>query len=274
MRTSSIALLGLSVLAACGGRSAKTSTPLPGRSVSPEAAAELYRTLCSSCHGDDGSGDTPLARDLDPAPRNMGRCNFKLQSTPAGSLPTDGDLYRTLAVGLPGTAMPGLAGLVGPAELAALVGEVKRRAPCFATEKAEPALAGAGAEPYSQESAERGGRIYAQQGCPKCHGAGGRGDGPAAGSLKDAEGRPIRPANHAAGVFRSGFRRADIYRAFSTGLNGTPMPAVPDTLTSEERWDLANHIVWLSQRRCRVGRYLTQPASWYEPAAAWPVQRR
>ena len=79
-------------------------------------------------------------------------------------------------------------------------------------------------------------------------------------------GRPIRPRDHTAGVFRSGFSRADIYRAFSTGLDGTPMPALPGAVSARDRWDLTHYIVSLSDRGAARLRALAQPPTWYEPA--------
>ncbi len=52
----------------------------------------------------DGRGE--LGRTLTPLPRNFGRGIFKYSSTPAGALPTDADLERTIRGGLAGTVMP------------------------------------------------------------------------------------------------------------------------------------------------------------------------
>ena len=37
--------------------------------ISPEAA-EVYKTRCATCHGDDGKGGGPAAAALNPKPRN------------------------------------------------------------------------------------------------------------------------------------------------------------------------------------------------------------
>ncbi|MEE9201851.1 MAG: ethylbenzene dehydrogenase-related protein, partial [Dehalococcoidia bacterium] len=42
--------------------------------------------------------------------------------------------------------------------------------------------------------------------------------------------------------FRGGSSARDIYRTFTTGLNGTPMPSYVDSTTEEERWHLANFV--------------------------------
>ena len=82
--------------------------------------------------------------------------------------------------------------------------------------------------------------------CASCHGELGLGDGAAAwkedeetGDWKrivDEWGEDIIPRNLTTGIFRGGRRPIDIYRRVTTGINGTPMPAAPDTLTEEDRW--------------------------------------
>jgi cytochrome c oxidase cbb3-type subunit 2 len=39
---------------------------------------------------------------------------------------------------------------------------------------------------------------------------------------------------------------ADVYRALTTGLDGTPMPSFADSMTDEERWAIAYHVLALS----------------------------
>jgi cytochrome c oxidase cbb3-type subunit 2 len=64
--------------------------------------------------------------------------------------------------------------------------------------------------------------------------------------LKDDFGFPIRPANLAAGQFKSGARVEDIYRTISTGLAGTPMPTFRDAFPDQDRWALAYYVLSLS----------------------------
>jgi len=246
------------------------------REATPEAGRRLYAAMCSSCHGPDGKASTSLGQDLSPRAADLTRCNFKYRSTPSGSLPTDDDLLRTLYVGLPGTAMASYADLLSLPAMRALVRQVKERCERWATEYPDAPLRPPDSPvPYGEASVARGRAIYVQQKCSSCHGAGGDGDGPAAAALKDLQGRPIQPRRHTRGVFRSGFGRADILRAFSTGLDGTPMPALPGIGVSQAgRWDLTNYIVSLSHRRGRVWRFLGEQPTWYEPAATWRLQWR
>jgi mono/diheme cytochrome c family protein len=44
------------------------ANPVPAEQASLDRGAELYSTLCASCHGDGGMGDGPAGASLDPAP--------------------------------------------------------------------------------------------------------------------------------------------------------------------------------------------------------------
>jgi mono/diheme cytochrome c family protein len=185
-------------------------------------------------------------------------------------LPTDEDLLRTLYIGLPGTAMPAFSQLLSVPLLRALAEQIKLRCHRFVTETAGERIAPFGKAPnYNAPSAQRGAKVYRREGCHSCHGDQGRGDGPAAFSLKDAMNRPILPRNYHGSPFRSGFRRQDILRAFSTGLDGTPMPALPETVSLQDRWDLAHYLVSLHQGSNRWFKSLQQTPSWFEPFHSW-----
>ena len=102
-------------------------------------------------------------------------------------------------------------------------------------EKVPQPLALPNAPKSTKESVELGKKLYEETGCVKCHGTLGRGDGPSAPTLKDDWEHPIRPADLAQSwTFRGGSSREDIFRAMTTGLNGTPMPGFIDALKPEE----------------------------------------
>ena len=86
------------VTAAAGGP--KVVEPLPARPPSLERGAIVYRERCAACHGESGRGDGPKAKSLKgPPPANL--------ADPAvmGSKSLL-DIFRRIAVGTPGTAMP------------------------------------------------------------------------------------------------------------------------------------------------------------------------
>jgi mono/diheme cytochrome c family protein len=60
---------------------------------------DLFRANCSSCHGDDGQGDGPVAITLNPKPRNF----HSLAGWTNGSKISQ--IYKTLQDGVPGTGM-------------------------------------------------------------------------------------------------------------------------------------------------------------------------
>jgi len=65
-----------------------------------------YRTYCVGCHGEQGDGNGPAARFLNPRPRDFRLGIIKFAAVEAGELPHDGDLKRVIRVGLNGTSMP------------------------------------------------------------------------------------------------------------------------------------------------------------------------
>ncbi len=69
-------------------------------------AKEDYRRYCVGCHGDLGDGQGENAQWIDPKPRDFTIAQFKCRSTPTGTLPTDEDLYNTIARGLDNSNMP------------------------------------------------------------------------------------------------------------------------------------------------------------------------
>ena len=71
-----------------------------------EYGKSVYGRRCAGCHGVTGDGNGPAATFLKVRPRNFNLAVFKFRMTPSGSLPTDGDLMRTITTGIRGTAMP------------------------------------------------------------------------------------------------------------------------------------------------------------------------
>ena len=68
---------------------------------------EVYTRRCEGCHGDNGNGNGPAATFMyEFRPRNFTAGVFKFRLTPSGSLPQDGDLWRTVTRGIRGSSMP------------------------------------------------------------------------------------------------------------------------------------------------------------------------
>ncbi len=213
-----------------------------------KAGRRLFLRKCKDCHGRNGGGDGPVSSFMDPRPRDLRRGVYKLRSTETGTLPTDWDLFRTVTRGVPGTSMPGWRGL-SRADRWRIVGYIKSLSKRFVEEADEPRL------PLqiqittleSESAIERGSKVYDLMQCGTCHGETGRGDGPAAKSLRDERNRRIYPFDMTQRwKLKSGSSPRDLVRVFYTGLDGTPMPSYADTLTPEQASDLAFFVRSLS----------------------------
>jgi high-affinity iron transporter len=86
------------VTAAAGGP--RVIEPLPARPPSLERGAVVYRERCAACHGETGHGDGPKAKSVKgPPPANLtDRAVMGNKSLL--------DIFRRIAIGTPGTAMP------------------------------------------------------------------------------------------------------------------------------------------------------------------------
>jgi len=243
--------------------------PLPSAEMI-EAGKRVYFTKCVWCHGVDGAGNGPAADRLWPRPRNFNQGTFKIRHTASGELPLfdakkpvkgQNDLFETLTHGLPGSAMPSWEGILTQEQRQQVLSFVTtqlvkdRKFDDKATEtqtvlnwdevlKAQVK--------YSPESIEKGKQLVTDKKCVECHGLDGRGDGNAF-NLKDDWGFAIQPADwHKCWNFRGSrqepYNVKNIFRTFSTGVNGTPMPSFADNTTVEERWHIANYVNSLCER--------------------------
>ena len=86
------------ITAAAGGP--KVVEPLPNRPPSLARGAVVYREQCAACHGESGRGDGPKAKSLKgPPPANLADPAVMGNKSLL-------DIFRRIAVGTPGTAMP------------------------------------------------------------------------------------------------------------------------------------------------------------------------
>lgn len=207
-----------------------------------KAAQMNYRRYCVGCHGEEGDGMGENEPWLDPKPRNFTLGQFKCRSTPTGTLPTDEDLFNTIARGLDRSVMPPW-NTFTQHERAYLVAYVKHFSPKFQTEKPGTPIQ---IPPEPEVTADRikaGQALFQRLECWKCHGVEGRANGPSADTLQDDQNRPIKAYNFVEGSRpKCGSGDADIYRIFMTGLDGTPMPSFADNVKPDEAWDLVFYL--------------------------------
>jgi mono/diheme cytochrome c family protein len=211
-----------------------------------------YRRYCAGCHGDLGDGQGENTPWLDPKPRNFTLATFKCRSTLTGTLPTDEDLYNTIARGLTNSNMP-IWNTFTKEQRANLVAYIKTFSPRWEKEKPGEPIKIPAEPPVTIESISHGKALFTKLECWKCHGPEGKGDGPSASTLTDSQDNPIRPYNFAAGGddsrFKCGSTNADVYKIFITGLDGTPMPSFADVIQPNDAWDLVHFLRVLQVKR-------------------------
>lgn len=252
-RASAAVALALGVLV--GGIGATTA-----RAADAEILAQgkrVYELQCAGCHGAEGNGRGPASDMLIVKPRDFTKGLYKFRTTPNGTLPTDADLYRTITKGVNRTSMPEWS-LLPERERWALVEYVKTFYPEWQKRGAgEPIqIPGPPSTLLSPESVARGRDLYEGLDCGRCHGPGGKGDGPSSKTLEpDAWGNKQVPFNFTKGALKSGGAPQDVYRTFMTGLNGTAMPSYADVFDSPDgesikpgdAWNLVSYILSLRE---------------------------
>lgn len=215
-----------------------------------EKGKKVYEANCARCHGVKGDGQGPISFVLEPKPRDFRRGTFKLRSTESGQLPRDEDLFHTISAGIPGSGMPSWKDKLTVPEIWQVIHYLKEFYPSWEEDlELEPLHSLTISKPpvLDQATVAQGKKLYTRVKCFQCHGDSGVGDGPSAKTLKDDWGQKIVPGNMTKPwSFRSGSRPEDIYRAFTTGLNGTPMPSFKGDLSDQERWQLVAYILSLA----------------------------
>jgi mono/diheme cytochrome c family protein len=241
-----------------------------------KSAAMDYRRYCTGCHGDLGDGEGENAQWLDPKPRNFTLAQFKCRSTPTGTLPTDDDLFDTIARGLDNSNMPPWNTFTRQMRID-LVAYVKHFSPRWQTEKPGTPIVIPNEPEVTADRIKAGQALFQKLECWKCHGVEGRANGPSADTLTDDQNRPIKPFNfHDGERFKCGTSNRDLYRIFMTGLDGTPMPSFADNVKPDEAWDLVFYLRTLQpmdSKEKRIARQLgLKPINPNAAPAAAPAQ--
>lgn len=202
----------------------------------PPRAEDLFVRHCAACHGATGHGDGPAAELLYPRPRAFRDSPFRFAGTGGGEAKALEAIERTIRLGVPRSSMPGFAGPLSDEEISALSRYVYALAEQAGQAAGAPTLDRPGpAPPFTAWLEAQGARLYQTSLCINCHGPKGAGDGPEMKNLLDSLGRPIRPADLASGVLKSGSRPEEIYRVIVNGVPGTPMIAYEKLLVTKRK---------------------------------------
>jgi mono/diheme cytochrome c family protein len=206
---------------------------LGGRSISVETLREgrkVYRHRCRACHGDYGDGMGPLGVHQNPQAADLRRGMIKFASVPAGELPLDADIERTLKHGLKGTAM--LAWPMEEAEIKAVTQYIKTFSVRWREELAGTPIVVASDPWGSTQSARavaRGRQVYEElASCNRCHG--------------DTTRRQQEAPDLKAGVLKTGDSPEALYRVIAAGIGGTAMPSWDNALSERDIWALVHYV--------------------------------
>jgi len=225
----------------------------PKPAVNPELLARgkaVYSQNCAACHGESGDGQADAAAFLVPRPRNFVQANYRLRSTPTGSLPTDVDLFRAVSLGVTGTAMPPWRHMLNDADRWAVVEYIKSFSPRFAESNANhlTTVELGTPPPRSEALIGEGKALYTKLACLSCHGESGAGDGSSAVGLVDDFQMKIRPRDLTRpGGFKSGYSTKEIVRTILTGFNGTPMVGFNGAIPTDDAWKVAYFVETLAR---------------------------
>ncbi len=212
-----------------------------------ENGKPIYEKLCIGCHGERGKGDGAAANFLRPRPRNFKIARYKFTYTMYGKLPKDSTIFNAIAVGLPGTSMPGWEDTLTDDQIWDVVAYIKTLSRKFTrAEKKKrypkPIEIVDVPKEWTGEDIKQGYELF-KKNCVKCHGVTGLGSGSTAVALKHDLGDRIWPRNLTRGwVYRGGNEPKDIFRTIATGITGTPMPAHLETMKPEDIWKIVGFV--------------------------------
>jgi len=202
----------------------------------PAEGGEMFKVLCSRCHGEKGDGLGPNATYLDPAPRDLTKASF-INNKPQERF------LQSIREGVAGTSMPSWGKVLTDEQIRTVyqfvqTGLVKSpRRPI----KEHANVPSGNPTQASAESAARGEAIYLKR-CTGCHGLKADGKGP---NSLDIVPRPRNLRNHWF-VATLADRRA--LESILYGVQGTAMPSWIDYgLTVKDAADLLNYIRSLNQ---------------------------
>jgi mono/diheme cytochrome c family protein len=131
---------------------------------------------------------------------------------------------------------------IHPMERDDLVQFVKSLSPRFQTEEQGKPIAIPPPPAFTPEIVKHGKAVWDRVQCAACHGESGKGDGASWPTLRDDWGYPAPPHDFTRGPLKVGDAPEDLYRAFMTGLNGSPMPSYAESISPDDAWALVAYV--------------------------------
>jgi mono/diheme cytochrome c family protein len=119
---------------------------------------------------------------------------------------------------------------------------VKSLSPRFTSEQQGKPITIPARPAFTPQLVQHGKEVWDKVQCAACHGDTGKGDGSSWPTLRDDWGFPDPPHDFTSGPLKVGDAPEDLYRAFMTGLNGSPMPSFADSISPEDAWALVAYV--------------------------------
>jgi mono/diheme cytochrome c family protein len=192
-------------------------------------SAELYKQLCSRCHGEKGDGKGPNWIYLDPAPRDLTSAPF-MNSKPRERF------INSLHEGVAGTSMPAWGKVLNDDQINSLMTYVEQT---FVKTPRNPIKArkipDSNPQKSTPESIAHGQEIFLQR-CTGCHGRKADGNGPNAMDMSP------RPRNLLNSAFVNKASDHRLFESIEYGVEGTAMPSWIDTYSQNDVGDIINFI--------------------------------
>ncbi|MDR2877948.1 MAG: c-type cytochrome [Chromatiales bacterium] len=217
-----------------------------GSAADKSKGAAIFRTHCSTCHGDKGAGTSWAAGSLNPAPRDFtapaARSELTLQR-----------MLSSVTNGRPGTAMMAFGSRLHADEIRAVVEYIRSEfmglhegvsekaggetVPSYPAHHPAPvAVDMSAAFAQGLRGDARRGEAFYMQNCYACHGKNGDGQGPRASFIQPS------PRDFLAQDSRQRFNRPALYTAIANGKRGTVMPAWKTVLDEQQIADVAEFV--------------------------------
>ncbi len=213
----------------------------------------LYEGACLPCHGVEGDGQGPAAKELNPKPKDFTAGWYKFRSTLHGQMPTDEDIAKTITRGVPRTSMPPYEQIFNEDEILDMVEYIKTYTDRFERWGTGDPIQIPIEIQKTAETITEGKKVYMALRCWECHGPDGKGKGPISSQLKDDMDNPIKAFDFTRGSFKAGSTNSEIYLTFNAGLSGTPMGMYYDRFlyTKKDFKDLSFFEKHLSEKQLK-----------------------